>query len=703
MQTSASSRVLGTTHFMAGLMTNGASGRFSRSLPRGAGATPKAPGCTLSGFCSVLFKMLMNGSAQRATHLENALGCRSSTTYPNRYGAGFRPNTARFPKRKLLPRSVKLRRRPDRNGDAAKGAHDERALTPSHRDLPRAASPKHWRHHRYSAPRTRRGNALHRGQIGRRAAAFLEAGAGALAIDFRRREGTRRAGRREREMNALFQTPQVTPPRELYDHQKLAIDLLRESIAAGKRRPMLQLATGSGKTEIAMNIARSAAAKGHRVAFLVPRTVLIEQTVENFRRGGVPDVGVLQGMRGRDSCQKQVVVASEQTLVRRPTQNFGLVIVDEAHMQFDAVKKWFASPEMQNTIVVGLSATPWSRGLGRVYDDLIKPVSMTGLMSIGRLSRFKIFAPPPPELGSVHIDKGEFRNDELSDICNRREIIADVIDTWKKRGEGMPTVCYGVDRKHAQHLHERFIEAGVAAEYLDCDTIQLDRDDMFHRFASGETKILCNVGTIDTGFDADVRCIIDARPTRSRIRHVQSIGRGLRIAEGKDHCIILDHAGNTERLGIVTEIDVPALHDGEGNKNFDTGKIAVEPGIKLCPECRVVVPPAVRACPECGHVFFAITKVAELDGDLVEYGSGAPGDSESKADPSTFIKMLKGYAEERGYQNPDGFAWNKFKEKFGRKPGSWGYVQSAAAVPPDVKTRNWIRSRHIAFSKGSGA
>ncbi len=502
-------------------------------------------------------------------------------------------------------------------------------------------------------------------------------------------------------MNALFQTPPAKP-RELYDHQKLAIDLLRESIAAGKRRPMLQLATGSGKTEIAMNIARSAAAKGRRVAFLVPRTVLIEQAIESFERGGISDVGVLQGMRGRDSRQKQVLVASEQTLVRRPTQNFGLVIVDEAHMLFDAVRRWFASPEMQHTVVVGLSATPWSRGLGKVYDDLIKSVSMQELMSVGRLSPFKIFAPPPPELGSVHIDKGEFRNKELSEICNRREIIADVIDTWKKRGEGRPTVCYGVDRKHARHLQERFVEAGVRAEYLDCDTIQLDRDDMFSRFASGETKILCNVGTIDTGFDADVRCIIDARPTRSRIRHVQSIGRGLRIAQGKDHCVILDHAGNSERLGIATEIDFPDLDDGEGNTNFDTGKIASEPGVKLCPECRAVVPPAVRVCPECGHVFYAITKVAEIDGELVEYGSGDRGDSELKADPSTFIKMAKGYAVERGYKNPSGFAWYKFHEKFGRK-ASWGYAQAAQPMPPDVKTRNWIRSRHIAFSKGGGA
>ena len=86
---------------------------------------------------------------------------------------------------------------------------------------------------------------------------------------------------------------------------------------------------------------------------------------------------------------------------------------------------------------------------------------------------------------------------------------------------------------------------------------------MFARFRSGATKILVSIGVLTTGFDADVRCIIDAQPTKSRILFVQKIGRGLRTAEGKDKLIILDHAGNHLRLGRVTDIHQDHLDDGK--------------------------------------------------------------------------------------------------------------------------------------------
>ena len=146
---------------------------------------------------------------------------------------------------------------------------------------------------------------------------------------------------------------------------------------------------------------------------------------------------------------------------------------------------------------------------------------------------FRLFAPPGPDLAGVRTTAGEFNEGDLSTACDKKEIVANVICTWLEKGENRPTLCYGVDRKHAQHLQERFLEAGIAAEYVDCDTAMFDREDIFDRFRAGETKLICNVATLDTGIDLDVRCIIDARPTKSRIRFVQTIGRGLRPGEGK--------------------------------------------------------------------------------------------------------------------------------------------------------------------------
>jgi DNA repair protein RadD len=144
-----------------------------------------------------------------------------------------------------------------------------------------------------------------------------------------------------------------------------------------------------------------------------------------------------------------------------------------------------------------------------------------------------------------------------------------------------------------------------------------DREDIFDRFRAGETKLICNVATLDTGIDLDVRCIIDARPTKSRIRFVQTIGRGLRPAEGKDHLIVLDHAGNHQRLGLVTDIHFDKLDSGEGRGSPDKNKADHEPTIKLCPECRCVLPPRARECPACGAAIYAATEVVETDGELV--------------------------------------------------------------------------------------
>jgi len=146
------------------------------------------------------------------------------------------------------------------------------------------------------------------------------------------------------------------------------------------------------------------------------------------------------------------------------------------------------------------------------------------------------------------------------------------------RGENRPTILLAIDRKHAKHLEERFTEAGIACEYVDGNTPMFDRQDMFERFRSGTTKIISSINTMDTGVDLPAcSCIIDARPTKSVIRNVQGLGRGLRTAPGKDNLIILDHAGNTRRLGLVTDIDSDVLDDGDAIVSAERKKDRIVP------------------------------------------------------------------------------------------------------------------------------
>jgi DNA repair protein RadD len=401
--------------------------------------------------------------------------------------------------------------------------------------------------------------------------------------------------------NAPLFSPAATEPRTLRLYQETAIDLLRESLRTGHRRPILQLPTGAGKTRIAAEIINKSLSKGRLAVFVVPRINLIEQTVTAFEREGIWNIGVIQGQNFRTNPNAPVQIASAKTLARREIPPAGLVIIDECHMREKPITEWIAAPEWQAVPFIGLSATPWAKGLGKIFDDLLMPVSIQELIDEGYLSPFRVFAPAAPDLTGVRTVAGEFNEGDLSNACDKKELVADIIKTWLEKGENRPTLCYGVDRKHAQHLQERFTEAGVRVEYVDCFTKMYDCEDIFERFRSGETKIICNVAKLDTGIDLPgTGCIIDARPTKSRIRFVQTIGRGLRPSPGKDHLIVLDHAGNHQRLGLVTDIGCGELDSGEAGQSYDKdGRIAV-PTIKLCPECRCVLPPQARECPACG-------------------------------------------------------------------------------------------------------
>ena len=484
--------------------------------------------------------------------------------------------------------------------------------------------------------------------------------------------------------------------RPLRPHQERALEALRGSLAAGHRRPMLQAPTGFGKTLTAAHIIQRALDKGKRVAFVVPALSLLDQTVAAFEAEGIQCIGVMQGIHERTDRDQPVQVCSVQTLARRKRPEVDLVLVDEAHQQHREVFRWMK--DCPSIPFIGLSATPWARGLGKSYDDLITAATTADLIRDGFLSRFKTFAPSEPDLAGVKSVAGDFHEGELADAMDRSVVTGDIVETWLKRGEERPTFCFCVNRRHAQHVAERFIEAGVAAEYMDGATSREDRAAIFNRFRSGETCIICNVGVLTTGIDLDVRCIILARPTKSRILFVQTIGRGRRAAEGKDHLLILDHAGNHLRLGLVTDITQDRLDSGRDRQGArDRARERSKPLPKRCEECSAVVSRMARACPSCGAPIRAKTEVESAEGDLVEFGSRRTGShAPSIADKISFHAELLWIARERGHK--PGWVGHKYKERFGAWPND-PRVRSAIPRPPSLKTKNWIVSRRIAFAK----
>ena len=433
---------------------------------------------------------------------------------------------------------------------------------------------------------------------------------------------------------------------------------------------MLQAPTGFGKTLTAAHIIQRALDKGNRVIFSVPALSLIDQTVAAFAAEGIRSVGVMQGYHPGTDGEQPVQVCSVQTLARRQKPGAAIVLIDEAHLMFESVLKWMKEPDWARVPFIGLSATPWAKGLGKHFDDLIIASTTADLTRDGYLSPFVAYAPSNPDLSNVSTVAGDFKQDELGAAMDLPQITGDIVKTWQERGEDRPTLAYCVNRSHAKHVTERFIEAGVTAEYMDAFTKREDRELVFDRFRSGETRIICNVGVLTVGMDLDVRCIVDARPTKSEMRFVQTIGRGLRTAEGKDKLIVLDHAGNHLRLGMVTDIGQDHLDDGEERQKGTKEREKREPLPCLCKSCKALMPREAKACPACGEPVIITSTVRIATGELVEFGSRQTG----KREPAEWEKKVF-YAELMGMKKPeykDAWTAAKFREKFGHwPPWSW--------------------------------
>lgn len=479
---------------------------------------------------------------------------------------------------------------------------------------------------------------------------------------------------------------------ELREYQSAAIQAVRDKLKAGRKRVVLQMPTGSGKTATAAAVINSALGKGGRVIFTVPALSLITQTIESFRRDGITNIGVMQGQHELTDADQPVQICSVQTLARRKIPPASLVIVDEAHVVFDLYNRWFNDAGWGNTPFIGLSATPWTKGLGKLWDDLVIGATTQDMIDQGHLCPFRVFAPSKPDLEGIKTVAGDYDLSGLDKAMNKTAITADIVKTWIEKGEDRPTLCFAVNRAHAANICDEFNRAGVPAAYVDGETPLDERDELAQDFKAGRYKIICNVGVMTTGVDLPfVSCLILARPTKSEMLFVQIIGRGLRIAEGKSDCLILDHSDTTARLGFVTDIHHTTLDDGTKKQGGGDKKEKKEPLPKPCPACTYLMPPKIKVCPACGHELKPKANVFVADGVLVEHLGGGQHKFHFHDDPEMwekelFYRELLGLAEERGYKK--GWAYHQYKERYRTEPDK---KFNDSAIQCSLKTRNWLK------------
>jgi superfamily II DNA or RNA helicase len=417
----------------------------------------------------------------------------------------------------------------------------------------------------------------------------------------------------------------------LRDDQALAIYNIRQAVAQGTRRLIVQAATGFGKGLLIADIVNRARLKNNRVMITVPAILLVDQTLEVLAAQGIRNIGVIQADHPMTDWSQPIQVCSVQTLARcwadGRMPKADVVLLDEVHRKFTFFPRWAQDIEWQEVPFIGFSATPWTKGLGSYYNRLIIGNTIDNLIAQGTLVPFRTFAPDMPDLSDVSTTRNDtgdsdFVEAEIDKVMRGIKLVANIVETWKQLAEGRPTVAFCCSRAHAEQLAKEFTEAGIGAGYMDCKTPSSERKEIRRKMLAGEIKVVCNVEIVGIGIDwPEVSCIVYARPTMSDMRFVQNIGRGLRAHPGKVDLMVLDHSTTTMRLGFVNEIY--AMHT-----KLDDGKTKPTPAQgmllpKECPACHYLKAPRVVVCPNCGHQVEAhATPVLMERGTLREYTPG---------------------------------------------------------------------------------
>jgi len=400
------------------------------------------------------------------------------------------------------------------------------------------------------------------------------------------------------------------------------------------KHPVVALPTGAGKTYCIADLIKHCVSKWNvKVLVLSHVKEILEQNHASLSKYLNCDVGLNSSMLGRREINN-VTVAGIQSVYRNPEifKDFNLVIVDEAHLisveQNTMYQKFLSG--IGKYICVGFTATPFRLGTGYIYgdhdgamfDDLCYDWTTSDkfvqLVNEGFLSKLTTKRTElEMDTTGIKLKGGDFNEKQLSDRFDREiitnEAIKEMIAAGKDRKKWL---IFAIDIKHAEHIAEMLIRNGIptAPVHSQMKESGFCREKVIKEFKNGKYKCVVNVNILTTGFDEPgIDLIGILRPTNSPILHVQMLGRGSRIIQGKSDCLVLDFAGNTERLGPINDVLV---------KTKGKGKDGGDPIVKTCPGCNSILPPAIKICPDCGHEFKFQHGLSAVAGDykIIEDG-----------------------------------------------------------------------------------
>lgn len=401
---------------------------------------------------------------------------------------------------------------------------------------------------------------------------------------------------------------------ELYPFQNDAINSIYKYFMSKDGNPLIVMPTGTGKSIVIDEFIRNAIENypDTRILNLVHVRELILQSYTTLMKLW-PDApaGIYSAGLGRRDIHAQVLFAQIQSIYKKAEKldRVDLVLVDEAHLIPRNVDTMYG--KFLNTIkirnpkckIIGFTATPFRldsgmlhRGEDAMFDDIAYECNIADMIDQGYLTEV-IAKSTNTQLDVSGVKKrgGEFMPGELEAAVDKKETtdlaVEEIMDKGRDRGSWL-IFCSGV--KHAHNVAESIRRFGIDCETVTGETPTKERDNILNQFKRGNLRAVTNANVLTTGFDAPgIDLIALLRPTESTGLHVQMIGRGTRLAQGKDNCLVLDFAGNTARHGPLDKLNIKTPGQaGDG-----------EAPIKECPECMSYVHASVRICPHCEHEF----------------------------------------------------------------------------------------------------
>ena len=415
---------------------------------------------------------------------------------------------------------------------------------------------------------------------------------------------------------------------QLRYYQSDVINRTRDAFKQGKKRPLIVLPCGAGKTVCFAYMANQH--KG-QVWFIVHRRELVQQTIQTFKTFNIPIDHVYVG-----------TIQSK----KRPSSPPTLIIFDEAHHA--TAKTWQNMIEQyQNVPIVGLTATPHrmnGQSLGHIFDTMVQGISTQKLIDQQYLAPYDYYIPKLYHF-HTHLKGSDFDQTEFSAELMKSKIVGDVkqyIDLNKK------TIIYCPSIEFSQHLAQSI--HGVI--HFDGNTPTNIRDKIIQDFRDGTIKALSNVDLIGEGFDVpDCDTVMLLRPTMSLTLFIQQSMRALRYQPNK-RATIYDFVGNAYRHGLPSDDHIWQL-----NQSIKTSNPSSEPDIlvRACQSCLLVYKGTQQICPYCQHNNGKTKQQIEQDNQAELQLIKSINIKERKS--AFTIDQLILIGKQRGYKNP--YYWAK--------------------------------------------